>query len=92
VAITPIKSRMYDFKDVVKVCHEGTVAALKNIYEAGASKPFRFLYMSGMATERDRTRKEAAGKPEYVFMRVSTDRLRTQSSQNHTKHQPVYST
>lgn len=71
MAITPTKSKMYDFKDVVRICQAGTIEALKAMYEAGVSKPFRFLYMAGMGTERDQT-KTPDWMPQYSLMRVST--------------------
>ncbi|KAK6955647.1 hypothetical protein Daesc_003289 [Daldinia eschscholtzii] len=57
VAITPTKSKTYDFEEVKRVCQTSTIAGLRAMHESGVSKPFRFLYMSGAAAERDR------GKP-----------------------------
>lgn len=68
VAITPSKSRAYDFKDVVKVCQNGPMVAIRAMYESGVAKPFRFMYMSGIAAERDRT-KTPTWMPEYSWMR-----------------------
>lgn len=40
------------------------------MHEAGVNRPFRFLYMSGFAVERDQT-KTPTFYPEYTLMRVS---------------------
>lgn len=40
------------------------------MHEAGVNVPFRFIYMSGSAAERDPT-KTPAFLPEYLLMRVS---------------------
>ncbi|OIW28213.1 NAD(P)-binding protein [Coniochaeta ligniaria NRRL 30616] len=72
VAITPTKSRAYDFKDVVQVCQNSTMAGLKAMFESDVSKPFRFLYMSGIGVERDLT-KRPAWMPEYALMRGQTE-------------------
>lgn len=40
------------------------------MHEAGPASPFRFLYMSGAAAERDST-KTPKFMPEYSLMRVS---------------------
>lgn len=70
VAITPSKSTNYPFEEVKRICQTGTLAGLRAIHEAGSRKPFRFLYMSGIAAERDQT-KTPKFKPEYSLMRVS---------------------
>ncbi|KAH8911605.1 hypothetical protein BR93DRAFT_975569 [Coniochaeta sp. PMI_546] len=72
VAITPSKSRAFDFKDVVQVCQTGPLAAIEAMYESGVVKPFRFLYMSGIGAERDRT-KTPRFMPEYSWMRGETE-------------------
>jgi hypothetical protein len=69
VAITPSKSTTYPFDEVTRVCQTSTLAALHAMYAAGVSRPFRFLYMSGTAAERDQS-KTPAFKPEYSLMRV----------------------
>jgi hypothetical protein len=70
VAITPTRSIAFDFKDVTRVCQTSTLAGLKAMYDSGVSKPFRFLYVSGMGVERD-PKKKPIFKPEYSWMRVS---------------------
>ncbi|KAI8960899.1 hypothetical protein F5Y11DRAFT_349101 [Daldinia sp. FL1419] len=72
VAITPSKSKTYDFEEVKRVCHTSTLAGLKAMHESGVSKPFRFLYMSGAAAERDRGR-PVRYQPEYSYMRGDTE-------------------
>ena len=70
IAITPTKSRLHGFDYVKKVCQEYTELGLKTMYESGPAKPFRFLYMSGLAAERSRD-KTPQWLPEYCWMRVS---------------------
>ena len=60
------------------MCQEQTIAGLQAMLEAhsaGAShdipSPFRFIYMSGTAAERDQT-KTPSFMPQYTLMRVST--------------------
>ncbi|KAL0562920.1 hypothetical protein V5O48_019157 [Marasmius crinis-equi] len=54
VAITPAKSKMYDFKEVKRICQDSPIAGFKAMIEAGPAKPFKFLYFSGDGIERDR--------------------------------------
>jgi hypothetical protein len=73
LAITPTKSRSVPWDEVVKVCHDYTMAGLQAICEArgsAKSSPLRFLYMSGMAAERDQT-KPPKFMPKYCLLRVS---------------------
>ncbi|KAI1210782.1 NAD(P)-binding protein [Annulohypoxylon truncatum] len=72
VAITPAKSKMYDFEEVKRVCQTCTLDGFNSIYESGVSKPFRFLYMSGVAAERDQT-KTPRFQPQYSLMRGDTE-------------------
>ncbi|KIH87670.1 hypothetical protein SPBR_05245 [Sporothrix brasiliensis 5110] len=76
VAITPSKSSAYPFDEVRRVCQTSTLAGLRAIYAArgGSTKtsPFRFMYMSGIAAERDQT-KTPSFKPEYTLMRGETE-------------------
>ncbi|KAI1381292.1 NAD(P)-binding protein [Hypoxylon crocopeplum] len=72
VAITPSKSRMYDFEEVKRVCQTWTLEGLKAMHESGVSKPFRFLYMSGAAAERDHTQ-NLRWQSEYRHMRGETE-------------------
>lgn len=44
--------------------------------EGGSDAPFRFLYMSGVASERDQS-KTPKWKPEYCLMRVSLRKLQS---------------
>jgi hypothetical protein len=69
VAITPSKSTTYPFDEVTRVCQTSTLAALHAMHSASVGRPFRFLYMSGTAAERDQS-KTPAFKPEYSLMRV----------------------
>src|ERR1700761_770401 len=72
VAITPTKSRSMDFEIVRRVCHDYTLVGLRAMVEARkeTTTPFRFLYMSGSAAERDPT-KTPRFMPQYSSMRVS---------------------
>jgi hypothetical protein len=71
VAVTPSKSRSMDFKDVRRICHDYTLIGLKAMFEARsvATTPFRFVYLSGVAAERDQT-KTPTFMPPYSLMRV----------------------
>ncbi|KAI1400751.1 putative nucleoside-diphosphate-sugar epimerase [Hypoxylon fuscum] len=72
VAITPSKSKMYDFEEVRRVCQTFTLEGLKAMHQSGVSQPFRFLYMSGAAAERDQS-KSPRFQPEYSRMRGDTE-------------------
>ncbi|KAI1471667.1 NAD(P)-binding protein [Daldinia caldariorum] len=72
VAITPTNAKAYDFEEVKRVCQTSTIAGLKAIHESGISKSFRFLYMSGIAAERDRA-KPVQYQSEYTYMRGETE-------------------
>jgi len=58
VAITPGKARGLPFEQVRRVCLEYALIGLKTITEARetSTKPLRFIYMSGIAAERDQTK------------------------------------
>jgi len=62
-----------DFEDVRRICHDYTLVGLKAMAEARgkATTPFRFMYVSGVAAERDQT-KTPSFMPPYSLMRVST--------------------
>ena len=75
MAITPSKSRGLDSGEVRRVCQDYTLAGLQAMFEAhgeGGSgvTPFRFMYMSGTAAERDQN-KTPSFMPRYSLMRVS---------------------
>ncbi|KAI1139869.1 putative nucleoside-diphosphate-sugar epimerase, partial [Hypoxylon sp. FL0543] len=72
VAITPTRSKTYDFEEVKRVCQTSTLAGLKAMHESGLSTPFRFMYMSGAASERDPA-KTPRFHPEYSRMRGETE-------------------
>jgi hypothetical protein len=69
VAITPSKAKAYEFDEVKRICQTSTIAGLRAMHEAGPVVPFRFLYMSGVAAERDPT-KTPKFMPQYCSMRV----------------------
>ena len=74
VAITPRKSRSLPFDEVRRICHDHTLAGLEAVFKAhsqggGTSSPFRFLYMSGTASERDQGKKPRL-MADYYLMRV----------------------
>ncbi|PRP82340.1 hypothetical protein PROFUN_10244 [Planoprotostelium fungivorum] len=89
VAITPAKSASYDSKTVRKICLDDTMAGLNAIIEARSSssasegKPFRFIYMSGSAAERDQT-KTPSFYPEYSLMRGETENLVLSFARDHS--------
>ena len=72
VAITPAKSRGLEFDDVRRVCQEYTLVGLRAMFEAHGEggAPFRFMYVSGTASERDQS-KTPSWMPQYCLMRVS---------------------
>ncbi|KAI0435879.1 NAD(P)-binding protein [Xylaria telfairii] len=72
VAITPSKSKTYDFEEVKRICHTSTIAGLRSMHEAGTATPFRFLYMSGAAAERDQN-KTPKLMAQYCLMRGETE-------------------
>ncbi|OAG01495.1 uncharacterized protein CC84DRAFT_1167705 [Paraphaeosphaeria sporulosa] len=72
IAITPSKSSNYFWEEVVRVCQTSTMVGLRTMHEAGMGKPFRFIYMSGIAGERDQT-KTPSFKPKYSLMRGATE-------------------
>ncbi|KAI1078557.1 NAD(P)-binding protein [Whalleya microplaca] len=72
VAITPSKSTAYDPEEVKRVCQTSALSGLKAVYDAGVSKPFHFLYMSGATAERDQTKKPWYHK-DYTLMRGETE-------------------
>ncbi|EXJ77854.1 hypothetical protein A1O3_09013 [Capronia epimyces CBS 606.96] len=72
VAITPARAKRIDFNEVKRVCQESTVTGLRTMHEAGVNRPFRFLYTSGIAAERDQT-KTPTFMPEYSLMRGETE-------------------
>ncbi|KAL8737660.1 MAG: hypothetical protein Q9190_008090 [Brigantiaea leucoxantha] len=59
------------FEEVKRVCQDYTVAGLEAMVSARSSsqqQPFRFLYMSGSATERDQSKRPKI-MAEYCLMR-----------------------
>lgn len=78
VAVTPMRSRGVDFAEVKRICQDCTLAGLKAMYDAGPSRPFRFLYLSAEGTLRDLTQKPLF-MGQYQLMRVSTPILLSSS-------------
>ncbi|KAI1506468.1 putative nucleoside-diphosphate-sugar epimerase [Biscogniauxia marginata] len=72
VAITPTKSKMYDFDEVKRVCQTSTLAGLRAMHDAGPARPFRFLYTSGAGVERDQS-KTPRFYGQYSLMRGETE-------------------
>ncbi|KAJ6532057.1 hypothetical protein B0H19DRAFT_1189836 [Mycena capillaripes] len=72
VAITPSKSKRFAPEEVKRVCQTSTLVALQALHDAGVHQPFRFVYMSGTAAERDQT-KTPSFMPEYSLMRGETE-------------------
>jgi hypothetical protein len=76
VAVTPSKSKSLEFAQVKRICQDYTLVGLKAMVEAreksgtASNKPFRFMYVSGSAAERDQT-KTPGWMAEYSLMRVS---------------------
>ncbi|KAJ9610681.1 hypothetical protein H2200_005458 [Cladophialophora chaetospira] len=75
LAVTPSKSRSLPWDEVLKTCHDYTMEGLKAIFEtrgSGKATPLRFLYMSGVAAERDQT-KTPKFMAQYTLMRGETE-------------------
>ena len=68
LAVTPSQSKDMDFADVTTICSDYTISGLTNM-AAHASKPFRFVYTSGVTVERDQ-QKLLPFLSEYRLMRV----------------------
>jgi hypothetical protein len=88
VAITPSKANALPVETVRKVCQEWTVAGLTAILDANPNppKPFRFLYMSGIAASdpaRKHTKDVDVWTPKSM-MEYSKMRVRTPSHDFHT--------
>ncbi|KAF7374659.1 putative nucleoside-diphosphate-sugar epimerase [Mycena sanguinolenta] len=73
VAVTPMKSRGMPFEEMKRVCHTSTLVGLRALHEAGLARPFRFIYMSGFAAERDQSKPLPADMAEYSHMRGATE-------------------
>ncbi|KAI1388549.1 putative nucleoside-diphosphate-sugar epimerase [Hypoxylon trugodes] len=73
VAITPTKSKMYDFEEVKHICQSCTLASLKTLNESGISKPFRFLYTSAAGVERDPAANTVRFYADYLRLRGETE-------------------
>jgi hypothetical protein len=73
--VTPSKSKLLDFKDVRRICLDYTLIGLKAMTEKRTtSSTFRFMYLSGHASERDQT-KTPRFMPPYALMRVCSSIL-----------------
>ena len=68
--MTPSQSRSMDFAQVTTICHDYTINGIQNMIKA-ANKPFRFVYVSGVLTERDQS-KVLPSLGEYRHLRVSS--------------------
>ncbi|KAE9364252.1 hypothetical protein N431DRAFT_388245 [Stipitochalara longipes BDJ] len=85
VAITPGRAMSYDFAEVKHICQDCTMAGLKAMYEAGPSRPFRFVYLSGDGTPRDQTKKPLI-LGQYLLMRGETENMVLEYG---TKHEGI---
>ncbi|KAH8888427.1 hypothetical protein GQ53DRAFT_826132 [Thozetella sp. PMI_491] len=82
VAVTPMRSRNVDFAEVKRICQDCTMAGLNAMYEAGPSKPFRFVYFSAEGTPRDLTQKPRF-MGDYQLMRGETENMVLAFGANH---------
>ncbi|KAJ6512995.1 hypothetical protein C8R45DRAFT_1049963 [Mycena sanguinolenta] len=73
VAVTPMKSKGMTAEEVKRVCHTSTLLGLRALHDAGFRHPFRFIYMSGFAAERDQSKTLPADMAEYSHMRGATE-------------------
>ncbi|PVH92936.1 hypothetical protein DM02DRAFT_259013, partial [Periconia macrospinosa] len=69
IAITPRRSTSFPWDEVVRICQTSTLVGLRTMVESEPANPFRFVYVSGAAGERDPTKKSWY-KPEYMSLRV----------------------
>ncbi|SPO07758.1 uncharacterized protein DNG_10453 [Cephalotrichum gorgonifer] len=74
IAITPTKAKTVTPDYVKLVSQTYAVGFLKVLSECSPAKPFRYLYVSGAAAERDQTKKPMI-MPEYVLMRGEAENL-----------------
>ncbi|KAE9369841.1 NAD(P)-binding protein [Stipitochalara longipes BDJ] len=81
LAVTPSRSREMDFSDVTKICYEYTINGLGSM-AAGANKPFRFVYTSGVLVERDQS-KSFPVMADYRLMRGRVENEILQFSEQH---------
>lgn len=58
-----------DFAEVTTICHDYTINGIQNMIKV-AKKPFRFVYVSGVLTERDQS-KVLPNMGDYLHLRVS---------------------
>ncbi|KAK1230063.1 hypothetical protein PQX77_006879 [Marasmius sp. AFHP31] len=77
VAITPAKSKMYDFKVVKRICQDSPIAGFKAMIDAGPAKPFKFMYFSGSGIEQD-PKKAPMFMGDYLVMRGETEKKITE--------------
>ncbi|KUJ13417.1 putative nucleoside-diphosphate-sugar epimerase [Mollisia scopiformis] len=73
VAITPAKLNTMPFAEVEKICLDYTVKGIETMSPI-ASKPFRFIYVSGVNAERDQNKKPFL-MGNYSLMRGKTESL-----------------
>lgn len=82
VAITPSKSKMYDFAEVRRICHTSTIAGFQAMIDSELAKPFRFVYMSGAGIDRDQAKQPSPSfMAPYMLMRVSGLACQLESTQ-----------
>jgi hypothetical protein len=62
-------------EEIVRVNHTCATVGMQTMYDAEIAKPFRFLYMSGFAAQRDRSKPAPPWVPAHMhdmlFIRVS---------------------
>ncbi|KAK3683430.1 hypothetical protein B0T22DRAFT_467900 [Podospora appendiculata] len=77
LAVTPSKYKSFPWDDVVKVCRDYTAKAIETMSQlprGDATKPFRFIYVSGVNSERDQTKKPLI-LGDYCLMRGAVETL-----------------
>lgn len=75
VAVTPVKSRGVAFAEIKRICQDCALVGLKAMKDAGPSKPFRFVYLSGDPVPRDPTQKKPLLMGDYLAMRGETENM-----------------
>ncbi|KAL9586253.1 MAG: hypothetical protein Q9212_001029 [Teloschistes hypoglaucus] len=84
LAVTPTQSKDMDFSDVTAICYHYTMNGLSNM-AAHVSKPFRFIYVSGVTVERDQE-KTLPFLSEYRLMRGRVENAILDFAKQHDDH------
>ncbi|CRG89505.1 hypothetical protein PISL3812_06541 [Talaromyces islandicus] len=87
LAVTPSQSRSMDFAEVTTICHDYTINGIQNMIKV-VNKPFRFIYVSGILTERDQN-KVLPYMGEYRHLRGRTENCLLDIAKEHSPNVQV---